>query len=399
MRDIAHYAATDFDFAKLHEAIGVDYLKNELRKMEHERSRWMSAMTESNDLAAQIDKLIGSNSTAVKFAQQMSDAQKAQEESIRKMLAPLENIRSSLLNDSSSQRMMDRLAQPVLAADHLRELIDQVTGPVSRFNTLFSHTEDSLEQARRVLAESSVSNSLQQMMKGFEEANKRWTVPSALIDALAPLQAWQDQLGKLSLPVMDVASAATLANLLGREGIESQLSTLGINSDGSLNAKFVADTDERGIGLSRKSLELIALLSLILTILVPIYQEISSSKWQAATDEKLAKQAEILESQRNIIKSLAQLVEKALVNEAQQHDQRFVVLERVALVRSRPKSGASVVGKLFPQEVVRPISEEGKWIQFEYYHWFHQEYRTGWALKKYFQRVSRPSNNQTKTEQ
>ena len=69
MRDIAHYAATDFDFAKLHEAIGVDYLKNELRKMEHERSRWMSAMTESNDLAAQIDKLIGSNSTAVKFAQ------------------------------------------------------------------------------------------------------------------------------------------------------------------------------------------------------------------------------------------------------------------------------------------------------------------------------------------
>lgn len=359
----------------------------------------MSAMTESNDLAAQIDKLIGSNSTAVKFAQQMSDAQKAQEESIRKMLAPLENIRSSLLNDSSSKRMMDRFAQPVLAADHLRGLIDQVTRPVSRFNTLISHTEDSLGQARRVLAESSVSNSVQQMMKRFEEANKRWAVPTALIDALAPLQAWQDQLGKLSLPVMDMASAATLAGLLGREGIEAQLAALGINPDGSFSAKFVADTDERGIGLSRKSLELIALLSFILAILVPICQEFSSSQWQAATDEKLTKQAEILESQRKVIESLAQLVEKALVKEAQQHDQRFVVMERVTLVRSLPKSGASVVAKLFPQEVVRPISEEGKWIQFEYYHWFHQEYRTGWALKKYFQRVSRPSNNETKTEQ
>ena len=356
-------------------------------------------MTESNDLSAQIDKLIGSNSAAVKLAQQMFDAQKAQGESIRKMLAPLENLRSRLLNDSSIQRMMDELTQPVFAADHLREFIDQVNGPVSRFNTLFSHTEDSLEQARRVLAESSLSNSLQQMMKSFEEANKRWAVPTALIDVLAPLQAWQDQLGKLSLPVMDMASASTLASLLGREGIEAQLAALGINPDGSLNAKFVAETDERGIGLSRKSLELIALLSFILAILVPIYQEMSSSQWQAATDEKLAKQAEILESQRNVIESLAQLVEKALVREAQQHDQRFVVMERVALVRSRPKSGASVVGKLFPQEVVRPISEEGKWIQFEYYHWFHQEYRTGWALKKYFQRVSRPSNSQTKTEQ
>jgi hypothetical protein len=35
------------------------------------------------------------------------------------------------------------------------------------------------------------------------------------------------------------------------------------------------------------------------------------------------------------------------------------------------------------------MSEDGKWIEFEYYHWLHQEYRTGWALKKYFQRVAR----------
>jgi hypothetical protein len=130
-----------------------------------------------------------------------------------------------------------------------------------------------------------------------------------------------------------------------------------------------------------------------------IYQEVSSARWQAATDEKLAKQAEVLETQRNMMESLAKLVEKALVHEAQHQEQRFVVRDRVALVRSRPESGSSVVGKLFPREVVRPIAEDGKWIQFEYYHWLHQEYRTGWALKKYFQRVARPSKHSAQIDQ
>ena len=40
--------------------------------------------------------------------------------------------------------------------------------------------------------------------------------------------------------------------------------------------------------------------------------------------------------------------------------------------------------------VIWPISERGKWIEFEYCHWLYQEHRTGWALKKYFQRV--PAN-------
>jgi len=59
----------------------------------------------------------------------------------------------------------------------------------------------------------------------------------------------------------------------------------------------------------------------------------------------------------------------------------------VALVRFKPEHGSPVEGKLLPREVVRPISEGGKWIEFEYYHWLHKEHRTGWALKKYFQRV------------
>jgi hypothetical protein len=399
VKDAAHHAMTVSDFAKLHGAIGADCIGNELRRMEEDRSKWMSAMIKSHSLAEQIDKMMGANSAAVQLAQQMHDAQRAQEESVRKMLDPLESIRSSLLNDSSIQRMMDELTKPAFAADHVQTLIDQVIRPGTQMSTLYSSPEDSLEQARRMLVETSVSSSLQQMMKGFEEANKRWAVPSALIGAIAPLQAWQEQFGRLSLPVMDVASAATLANLMGREGIEAQLAALGINPDGSINAQFGADSDEKGIGLSRRSLELITLLSFIMSLLFFIYQEVSSARWQAATDEKLAKQAEVLETQRNMMESLAKLVEKALVHEAQHQEQRFVVRDRVALVRSRPESGSSVVGKLFPREVVRPIAEDGKWIQFEYYHWLHQEYRTGWALKKYFQRVARPSKHSAQIDQ
>ena len=367
--------------------LGNTQLHNEIQKMERERSSWLNAMDQSHSLADQIKKIVGADSLAVQMAKQMHDAQKAQEESIRKMLDPLAHIRSSFLNDSATQRMLEEFSKPISASDHIAAFLDQATGSNAFFKTMHSSVESSMEHARKMLEDTSVSGGLQQMMKSFEKADKRWSVPSLLVESLSPLKALQEQIGKLSLPVMDIASAAALANLLGQDGIESQLAAWGINPDGSVNAQF-ADQDE-GIGLSRKSMELMALLSFILAFLVPIYQEISSAQWQATTDHKLEAQADALEGQRKMIEALTMLVEKALVQEAKRQEERFVVRGRVAVVRSKPEHGSAVVGKLLPQEVVRPMSEEGKWIEFEYYHWLHQEYRRGWALKKYFQRVAR----------
>ncbi len=252
-----------------------------------------------------------------------------------------------------------------------------------------------MESARKLLADTSISSGIGQHLRSFEEANKLWVVPQTLLNALGPLRALQEQMGRLSLPVIDVVSAATLARVLGPDGIQAQLAALGINPDGSINVQFVPQ--EEGIGLSRKSLELLALLGFILAVLVPLYQEFSSSQWQAATDKTLAAQTQAiaaqgdaLEGQRKMIEALTKLVEKALVQEAKRQEERFVVLDRVAVVRSEPEHGSAVEGKLLPREVVRPISESGKWIEFEYYHWLHKEHRTGWALKKYFQRV--PAN-------
>jgi len=365
---------------------------NEFRKMEQDRSSWMKAIAESQSLADQIKKFVVQDSIAVQMAKQMYSVQKAQEESMRKMLDPLAHIRSNLLGDSSVQRMIDELSKPFTATDHFRKLIDQAAGSSAYLHSLHLSVDSSIEHSRKILAEASISNGLQQVMKSFGETNKHWAVPSALLEAMSPLKAWQEQAGKLSLPVMDWASAATLANLLGSEGIQSQLAALGINPDGSLNPQF-EDQEEGGIGLSRKTMELMALLSFIMAFLVPIYQEITSAQWQAATDKKLEVQADAFEGQRKMIEALTQLVEKALVQEAKRQEQRFVVRERVAVVRSKPEHGGTVLGKLLPNEVVRSISEDGKWIEIEYYHWLHQEYRTGWALKKYFQRVARTTSN------
>ena len=47
-----------------------------------------------------------------------------------------------------------------------------------------------------------------------------------LLDSIGALQALQEQLGRLSLPVIDAASAFTLAKVLGPEGIKAQLAAM-----------------------------------------------------------------------------------------------------------------------------------------------------------------------------
>ena len=120
---------TASELAKLQRMLGGSHVLNEYRRLEQERSTWMTATAESNSLAEQIKKLVGHDSVAVQMAKQMYDAQKAQEDSIRKMLDPLVNIRSGLLADGSIQRMIDEFSKPLAATDHFTKLMDQVARP------------------------------------------------------------------------------------------------------------------------------------------------------------------------------------------------------------------------------------------------------------------------------
>ena len=268
-------------------------LANELRRLELERASWMAAMTQSHSLAEQMKKLVGStslapqiskqakelqaysvaeqmkllipeNSLAVQMAKRWQEVQRTEQESIRRMLEPLQDIRSSLLKDSAIQRMLEDLAKPHAASEQLAKLVEQATGSSAVLKAMHSDIEGSIESARKILADASVSSGIGQLMKSFEEANKRWIVPQPLYDSIGALQALQEQVGRLSLPVIDASSAATLAKVLGPDGIKAQLAAMGINPDGSVNVQFVQQED--GLGLSRKTLELMSLLGLALPL-------------------------------------------------------------------------------------------------------------------------------------
>jgi hypothetical protein len=371
--------------SNLDAALGSSRLAAEIRKMEEAQRAWERNLEPMNRIADQIRKLTETNSAAVQIAKQFQDME-TRLESIKRMLDPLPDIRKSFMLDSSVNRMLEDFAKPKLISDELARLVKDSSQFGSAAKAMQDSIQSSLAHAQKAIAAASIKSAFGQVMKTYEEAQKRWAVPVELVDSVGALKAMQEQVGKLTLPVIDWPSAATLAKILGPEGIAAQLAALGIGPDGTLSER-ASSPEEPGLGISRKSMELLALLSFVLTVLVPICQELASREWQQQMDTELEAQRATLQAQAKTLEGLSYLVEKALVSEAKRVGERFVVLERVAVVRSEPHHGSAVVGKLLPREVVKPLSEQGKWIQFEYYHWLMQEYQTGWALKKYFKRV------------
>lgn len=358
----------------------------EFRRLEEAHQIWARNLVPTNSIADQVRKLMEPAGIAIEMAAQLHSMERERLANIKKMLEPIESIRASVQMDTSIKRMLDDLSKPKLFNDELLKMANEATLFNAALNAAQNSVPSAFLHAQRTFAATSTTSGFIQVMKTFEEAKKHWTVPAELIDSLGALKAMREHIDSLTLPVLDWVSAATLAKVLGPEGIEAQLAALGIRSDGTL-ADEASEHGDKGIGLSRKSLELMTLLSLILAILVPIYQEYSSGEWQQQTDKKLEAHSVMLDAQARRFEALSILVEKALVREAKHVGQRFVVLDRVAVVRNEPRHGAAVVGKLLPREVVKPIAEQGKWIQFEYYHWLLQEHQTGWALKKKFKRV------------
>lgn len=358
----------------------------EVKRLEEAQRSWIKNLQPINTLSAQLRLLTESTSVTAKMAEEFQRAERQQIDRIRTMLDPIADIRKSLIFDSSYRKLLEEIERPSFLSAELERAAREASHFSHVAKAMHESMQSSFSHAQEMLAATSIAEPLVQTMNAFKEAERRWFVPAELVDSIGALKAMQEQLGRLTLPVVDFASASTLSRLLGPEGMEAQLAALGIAPDGTLSEEALAPV-EAGIGLSRRTLELMTLLSFILTFLVPIYQELLSREWQEQTDERLETQRLLLQTQAKQLESLSRLVEKALVQEAMRDEQRFVVLDRIATVRRRPEYGAPVEGKLFPREVVKPISEQGKWIQFEYFHWLLQSYQTGWALKKYFRRI------------
>lgn len=334
--------------------------------------------------AQQYQDLLSANSLAMQSIKTWQEAERIQKEKMRRLLDPLDGIRQSLLLDNSTQKLIKELTAANSIQDHIKQLVDETSGIGSVAKVLARQAEESREQHRRLLDSVTGASSIQNYLKEFEVINKQWMVPNEVLGIVSSFKEIQEQLGRVALPTIDWGSAGALAKLLGSEGIKEQLALLGIGPDGTMHRP--AALPEKGI-LSRRQSDAVALVSLLLSILFFVYQEISSQQDKAKTEAFQKQTTVTLQVQAQQIQNLTALIGQALAQAAQEPEMRFVVRERPAKVRTTPEHGAPVEGKLLPNEVVRAIDRKGRWVEVEYYHWLHEEYRTGWVLKHYLERV------------
>jgi len=320
------------------------------------------------------------------------EVERVQNEKMWRMLSPLDGIRKSLLADSTTQKLVKELTAVTSIHDHVKQFLDQTSGIGSVAKMLAQHSDESRRQHRRLL-DSTAGGDIQNYLKEFEAINKKWMVPDEVLGIVGSFKAIQERLGRVALPTIDWGSAGALANALGADGIKEQLALLGIEPDGTMH--LPAEIPEKGI-LSRKQSDAVALVSLLLSILFFIYQEISSQQEKAKAETFQSQTTAMLQVQAQQLQNLTTLIGQALAQAAQEPEERYVVRERPATVRSKPEHGSPAKGKLLPNEVVRAIDRKGRWVEVEYYHWLHEEYRTGWVLKHYLERV--PSNYSKNTK-
>jgi len=392
-------------------------LASEMARIEEQRLSWRKALIDTDLLGIQVRELAEHSayaqmakelkalqSPAMSIAKQYQDllgpssaigsALKAWQESerlqmgkLRKMFDPMTDIRKSVLGDIATKQLIKELTYGSSMRSQMKAITDQALGIGSVAKMLAQQAEDSRVQTMKLFENMGVGSSIQSYLKDFEHINKQWKVPNEVLGIVGSLKELQDQLGKVALPTIDWGSAAALAKALGHEGIQEQLALLGIEPDGSMLEND--EQPERGL-LSRKRLDPSEMLNFLMTILIFLYQEISSQQDKAKTEAFQTQTTATLQVQTQQIQNLTVLIEKALVQAAQVPEERFVVRERPATVRSKPENGSAIEGKLFPNEVLRAIDKDGKWVKVEYYHWLREEYRTGWILKKYLERV--PTN-------
>jgi hypothetical protein len=345
-------------------------------------------LTESRSTAALIGQrykdLLAVASPASQAVKAWQESQRNQQEHIRKMLEPLADIRKSFMRDEATGRLIKEAALGTTIRDQFKDVLSGLSGVGSVAKMWAQQMEESRTRTRGAFEGVRLGSAMDPYFKDFEQINKRWTVPPELLDVVGSLKVLRSQIGKVALPTIDWSSAAALAKLMGEEGLEEQLAHLGIKPDGSLQEQ--REAPEKGL-LSRKQSDAVALVGLLLaiigiwmTIQIFFYQENAGGALQAKHDEQAAKQLRQLES-------LNRLVEKALEQAAKAQEERFVVRERTVTVRSEPEHGSAVEGKLMPNEVVRAVGRKGRWVEVEYFHWLHEEYRTGWVLKHYLERV------------
>jgi hypothetical protein len=214
-------------------------------------------------------------------------------------------------------------------------------------------------------------------------------------------------LQKFEIPVLDTAATVAMSQLWGRDGIARHLTSLGIDFDdllqnwateGDADEEQVTDTIISSISFQKRlDIEsflgnprnngIMAVLGLILSIYQVALMYMPSLAPNNSSESPQI--AQLLEAQKSLAAQVEKLTQK-IMEQLDENDGALserVVRDRLAVIRERPQSGSRIVTKIFPNQVVTVLDEEGKWIRIRYYDFVQEEFYEGWALKKYFSRV------------
>ncbi len=205
----------------------------------------------------------------------------------------------------------------------------------------------------------------------------------------------------IQLPVIDSAAANAIAAIWGREGVERQLKSFGVEYQQLFDD--IETTTERTQSSSQFKIPTIdfwTVFNILLAILLFLYQVRDSAQMESRLVSEIQLSRNDVQNGTHLIEQLLQtLIESKQPNE--EGKIQFVVRSRVATIRTSPRAGSTAIAEIFPNQVVTLLDEDGKWIEVEYFDWLKQEMRTGWVLKKYLVRVPsvRPySNNEVGDE-
>jgi hypothetical protein len=195
---------------------------------------------------------------------------------------------------------------------------------------------------------------------------------------------WEKQ---YQLLVIDSAAASTIAAIWGREGIEKQLKSFGVDFQQLLDEiETTQEQPQNALQFKFPPVDFWTGFSILLAILMFIYQVRDSAQMEDRLVSEIRLSRDEAPKGTQLIEQLLQaLIETKQPNE--NGETQFVVRARVATIRTSPSAGSTVVAEIFPNQVVTLIDQEGKWIEVSYFDWLKQEVRTGWVLKKYLVRV------------
>lgn len=245
-----------------------------------------------------------------------------------------------------------------------KKLLDNLFGPHKFIDSVFDSTTS------RLFKELSESPLKQLQILAFPEN------PIDLIASKHILDFQSRYKDSLKLLSGEISSAIAISKILGPARVNAHYEEI-LKELERVKSVQCKDIDP--------SLQWSEIRSILLALLMFLYQEFSSNQMEERLTDKIDLNKEQLAQQINKVELLIQNIPQ--LKQTPFKNAEYVVKDRSALVRSAPRNGSKVIAQIFPNQVVTIIDNDGKWIEITYYDWLSSDYMNGWVLKKYLERI------------